>query len=94
MGAAQALIFPATVALIAEQVPTGKVGAGMGLAGSLKNGGKVAGPVLGGLLIAGLGYSGLFWLLTGMLLAGAVALLIRVQGTDFSLLPRTQKAKS
>lgn len=94
MGAAQALIFPATVALIAEQVPTGKVGAGMGLAGSLKNGGKVAGPVVGGLLIAGVGYSGLFWLLAGMLLAGALALLIRVQGTDFSLLPRTQKVKS
>lgn len=94
MGAAQALIFPATVALIAEQVPTGKVGAGMGLAGSLKNGGKVAGPVLGGLLIAGLGYSGLFWLLTGMLLAGALFLLVRVQGADFSFLPRTQKVKS
>ena len=48
MGAAQALIFPATVALIAEQAPPGKVGAGMGLAGSLKNAGKVAGPLLGG----------------------------------------------
>ena len=93
MGAAQALVFPATVALIAEQVPTGKVGAGMGLAGSLKNGGKVAGPVLGGLLIAGLGYPGLFWLLAGMLLAGALALLIRIYGADFSLLPRTQKVK-
>lgn len=94
MGAAQALIFPATVALIAEQVPTGKVGAGMGLAGSLKNGGKVAGPVLGGLLIAGFGYSGLVWLLTGMLLVGALFLLVRVQGADYSLLPRTQKVKS
>ncbi len=94
MGAAQALIFPATVALIAEQVPTGKVGAGMGLAGSLKNGGKVAGPVLGGLLIAGLGYSGLFWLLAGMLLVGALVLLIRVHSADFSILPKTQKVKS
>ena len=93
MGAAQALVFPATVALIAEQVPAGKVGAGMGLAGSLKNGGKVAGPVLGGLLIAGLGYGGLFWLLAGILLAGALALLIRVYGADFSPLPKTQKVK-
>ena len=84
IGAAQALVFPATIALIAEQVPKGKVGAGMGLAGSLKNGGKVAGPVLGGLLIAGLGYGGLFWLLAGMLLAGALALMIRVYGADFS----------
>ena len=94
MGAAQALIFPGTVALIAEQVPSGKVGAGMGLAGSLKNGGKVAGPVLGGLLIAGLGYGGLFWLLAGMLLVGALALLLRVHGAELSPLPKAQKAKS
>ena len=94
MGAAQALIFPATVALIAEQVPAGRIGTGMGLAGSLKNGGKVAGPMLGGLLIAGLGYSRLFWLLASMLLAGALALLIRVHGADFSPLPRTQRMKS
>ena len=71
-----------------------RLGRGWGLAGSLKNGGKVAGPVLGGLLIAGLGYSGLFWLFAGMLLVGALALLIRVHGPDFSLLPRTQKVKS
>ena len=77
MGGAQALIFPATVALIAEQAPAGQVGAGMGLAGSLKNGGKVAGPVLGGLLIGGLGYGGMFWLFAGMLLAGALALYFR-----------------
>jgi len=50
--------------------------------------------VLGGLLIAGLGYGGLFWLLTGMLLVGMLFLLVRVQGADFSLLPRTQKVKS
>ena len=94
MGAAQALIFPATVALIAEQVPAGKIGAGIGLAGSLKSGGKVAGPLLGGLLILNLGYGGLLWLLAGMLLAGSLALLIRGHIADFSPLPRTQKVKS
>ncbi len=94
MGAAQALIFPATVALIAEQVPSGKVGAGMGLAGSLKNAGKVAGPLLGGLLISVLGYGGMFWLLAGALLVGALALLIRIRFFDFPLLPTTQRIKS
>lgn len=94
MGAAQALIFPATVALIAEQVPAGKIGTGVGLAGSLKNGGKVAGPVLGGLLVVGLGYGGLFWLFAGVLLAGSLALLVRVRIADFSPIPRTQKVKS
>lgn len=71
MGAAQALIFPATLALIAEQMPAGRVATGIGLAGSLQNAGKVAGPVLGGLLIAGLGYGGMFWLLAGVLILGA-----------------------
>ena len=94
MGAAQALIFPATVALIAEQAPPGKVGAGMGLAGSLKNAGKVAGPLLGGLLIAALGYGGMFWLLAGALLTGALALFIRIHFVDFSLAPTTQRIES
>ena len=94
MGAAQAMIFPATVALIAEQVPADKVGAGMGLAGSLKNAGKVVGPLLGGLLIAGLGYGGMFWMLAGVMLAAALALFVRVHTVDFVLLPRTQKVKS
>ena len=94
MGAAQALIFPATVALIAEQVPAGQVGAGMGLAGSLKNAGKVVGPLLGGLLIAGLGYGGMFWMLAGVMLAGALALFIRIHLVHFSLTPRAQRVKS
>ena len=94
MGAAQALIFPATVALIAEQVPSGKVGAGMGLAGSLRNSGKVAGPLLGGLLISISGYGGLFWLLAGALFLGALALFIRIRVVDFTLLATTQRIKS
>ena len=93
MGAAQALIFPATVALIAEQVPAGQVGAGMGLAGSLKNAGKVVGPLLGGLLIAGLGYGGMLWMVAGILLAAALALFVRFHTVDFALLARTQKVK-
>lgn len=94
MGGAQALIFPATVALIAEQAPAGQVGAGMGLAGSLKNGGKVAGPVLGGFLVAGLGYSGMFWLFAGLLLAGALALLLRSYRIEFGTIAETQKVES
>ncbi len=94
MGAAQALIFPATVALIAEQVPADKVGAGMGLAGSLKNAGKVAGPLLGGILIVSLGYVGMFWMLAGVLLAGALALFIRIHVVEFTLPAKAQRVKS
>ena len=94
MGAAQALIFPATMALIAEQMPADRVGTGMGLAGSLKNAGKVAGPLLGGLLIVGLGFGGMFWLLAALLSAGALALFIHNRRVDFPLQPTTLRIKS
>ncbi len=74
MGAAQALIFPATLALIAGQVARGPLATGVGFAGTLKNGGKVAGPVLGGLLVAGLGYPGMLGLLAGLLGLTAIGL--------------------
>lgn len=93
MGAAQAMIFPATVAMIAEQAPPGRVGAGIGLAGSLKNGGKVAGPLFGGLLISAMGYGGLLWLLGGLLVAGALALFYRIRLSDFPLAPATQRVE-
>ncbi len=71
-GGCQALIFPATVALVADQIEPEHLGAGLGFVGTLDNAGKVAGPVLGGLLIAGLGYVGMLWLLGALLLAGAL----------------------
>ncbi len=67
LGATQALLFPATVALVAAQVGPSHLGAGMGMVGALKNGGKVAGPVLAGLLVQRLGYPGMFRAM-GMLL--------------------------
>ncbi|MGB5051555.1 MAG: MFS transporter [Caldilineaceae bacterium] len=75
-GACQALIFPATVALVADQIEPEYLGAGLGFVGTLDNAGKVAGPVLGGLLLAGLGYAGMLWLLSGLLLAGALVLVL------------------
>ncbi len=50
------------------------LGAGMGLVGTLENAGKVVGPVLGGILIVWLGYTGMFWLMGVLLLSGAVAI--------------------
>lgn len=94
MGAAQAFIFPTTVALIADQVPQDKVGAGMGFAGSLKNAGKVVGPLLGGLLIAMVGYAGMFWMLATLLFGGALALFIRNCLTRYAPMPTTQRIRS
>ena len=52
IGLSQALIFPSTTALVAEQIHRRNLGAGMGLLGTFRNGGKVIGPILGGLLLS------------------------------------------
>lgn len=74
LGLSQALIFSSTVALISERVDKKNLGAGLGFLGTLQNGGKVAGPVLGGLLITYLDYQISFYVLGGFLLIGALLL--------------------
>ena len=71
IGGAQALVFPSTVALVSTQINERYVGAGMGLIGTLKNAGKVAGPILGGLLIRWLDFSVMFRCMGMLLLLGA-----------------------
>ena len=71
IGAAQALVFPSTVALISTQISELHIGAGMGLIGTLKNAGKVVGPILGGFLIHWLDFSPMFWAMGLLLLLGA-----------------------
>jgi MFS family permease len=80
LGVAQALIFPSTIALVTDQIAPQHLGAGLGLVGTLDNVGKVAGPVLGGVAIAWLGYSGMFWLMSIFLLVGAVVVIMRRLG--------------
>lgn len=74
LGVAQALVFPAAKALIADDISADNLGAGMGLLGALQNVGKVAGPVLGGFAIGALGYSGTLLALSGMLIASTLTL--------------------
>ena len=74
MGLAQALIFPAAVALVSDRISPEHLGAGMGLIGMLQNFGKVAGPVLGGLAISALGYGGALLSLSAMLAIGTVVI--------------------
>ncbi len=66
------MLFPSTVALVAARMDSARLGTGMGIVGALKNGGKVAGPVLAGLLIQRLGYPGMFRVMGLGLGAGAV----------------------
>ena len=71
IGAGQAFVFPSTVALASARINSAYTGTGMGLIGMLKNAGKVAGPVLGGVLIDQLNFDQMFQSLGLLLLLGA-----------------------
>lgn len=79
-GVAQALVFPATLGLIARQIPAGNLGAAMGFAGMMRNLGKVLGPLAGGLLLGLTGYEGLLWLIAATLAAGVLLPLLAGRG--------------
>ena len=51
IGVAQALIFPSTLAMISIRFTGQGIATGMAISGSLKNAGKIAGPIIAGLLI-------------------------------------------
>ncbi|MCP4048255.1 MAG: MFS transporter [Gammaproteobacteria bacterium] len=72
-GAAQALIFPASVALLVEGTKPRHRGAGMGFYGALRNTGKVVGPVLAGLLLTRFDFASVF--ITSSLIIAAAALI-------------------
>ncbi len=85
IGAAQALIFPSTVALIATQVKSAHLGSGLGIVGALRNAGKIVGPLLAGALISCVDYAGTFGVLGIYLCFGA--LIIWLVGRKFSKMP-------
>ncbi len=71
IGAGQAFVFPSTIALVSTQISSAYTGAGMGLIGTLKNAGKVVGPILGGVLIDQFDFNQMFQLMGVLLLLGA-----------------------
>lgn len=74
MGLAQALIFPAAIALVSDRISPEHLGAGMGLIGMMQNFGKVAGPILGGLAIQALGYEATLLSLSALLALGTLVI--------------------
>ena len=77
MGTAQALVFPSTVALVADRMEESGLGTGMGLVGTLRNAGKVAGPVMAGALIHWLDYAYTFQVMGGGILIAAGVVWLR-----------------
>jgi MFS family permease len=87
MGAAQATVFPSTDALVSTTMDPEHLGAGMGIIGTLKNLGKVLGPIIGGTLIAWFDYALMLQLMGVMLLivASAAGFNAKYAGTDSGL---------
>ncbi|WP_193188887.1 MFS transporter [Nisaea sediminum] len=67
IGIGSGLIQPATQALLSNQVGSDDQGSAFGVFGAIRNGGKVLGPVLGGVLISVYGFHGTLVLFSGML---------------------------
>lgn len=81
IGIAQSLVFPSTVTLAATTIDERNLGAGMGLVGTLKNAAKVAGPIVGGVLIHWFGLEITLALMGVALIVGALGIyLIRRSG--------------
>ena len=85
IGVAQAIVFPSTVALVSARVDSGHLATGMGLVGSMKNAGKVAGPIIAGVLIHWLDYTYTFAVMGSAMLAAAVIVWATLQGSGISL---------
>ncbi len=95
IGVAQAIVFPSTVALVSARVDAEHLATGMGLVGSMKNAGKVAGPIMAGVMIHWLDYGYTFAVMGSVMLAAAVIVWATLQGSGLSLhRPSTSAARS
>ena len=79
-GLGQALVSPASLALVSARLPEGSMGMGMGMVGAMRNGGKVAGPVLAGILIHLIDFESTFRLIGTALLSGGALVWLCAQG--------------
>jgi DHA1 family multidrug resistance protein-like MFS transporter len=79
LGLGVAAVTPATNALIADLVVAQRLGAGMGVFGTIWDIGEAAGPILAGALIAQIGYQPAFDVIAAIIAALAVTFAIRVR---------------
>jgi len=80
IGVAQALVSLAAVAYVGQQVEGQYLGASLGVIGSMDNAGKVAGPLLAGVLLTQLDFPTTV-VLIGLVLLGAVLLVAMLKLT-------------
>lgn len=83
-GLGGAMMMALTVAAVSDAMPEGRAGSAMGLLGTVSAIGTAAGPSVGGLLIAGVGWPSVFVLMTvaGLLAALLVATQLPSDGSS------------
>src|SRR3546814_11299250 len=69
-------LFPSTVAMVGNAVGSGHLGLGLGIYGTLKNLGKVAGPLVAGALLEFMDYEALFVGLAALAFASSLGVLL------------------
>ena len=86
LGCSQGLIFPSTVALVGDGIPPQHLGTGMGFLGTMRNTGKILGPLLTGLLLGWLDYAAIFQLSAVTMAVVALAIYINQARNSLSAL--------
>jgi MFS family permease len=79
LGLGVGAVTPVTNALIADLASAKRLGAAMGVFGTIWDIGEAAGPMLAGFLIGGLGYASTFDLLAAMSVAVAIGFVLLVR---------------
>ena len=78
IGLAQALIFPSILALYAQKIDSRHTGAGPGIIGSFKNAGKIAGPIIGDLIIHWYDFSWMLCIMATLLAVWSRGLMLKL----------------
>lgn len=91
LGCGQGLIFPSTVALVSDRIPPQHLGTGMGFMGTMRNVGKVLGPLLTGLLLGWLDYDAVFQLSAAAMVIVALVIYTSQARNPISALVRSRQ---
>ncbi len=79
LGLGVGAVTPVTNALIADLASTRRLGAAMGVFGTIWDIGEAAGPMIAGVLIGGLGYAGTFDVLAGVTAVVTIGVMVFVR---------------
>jgi len=88
LGLGVGAVTPVTNALIADLVSARRLGAAMGVFGTIWDVGEAAGPMLAGFLIGSLGYASTFDLLAAMSVAVAIGFMLLVRDPGMNAVQR------